>query len=76
MPQKYLPLLVDSLSKQILAEDTSDPEAMFALADSLSDVFYFSYRTLDGPSGRQILANYTASQAEATVQRAELLRTL
>jgi len=88
VPQKYLPLLADSLSKQVVVEDPSDPEVMFALADSLSDVFYFAYRTLDGPTGRQILASYTAAQAKATVQcvmnamisclnrRAELLRTL
>lgn len=86
--QTYLPLLAESLSKQVVTEDPSDPEVVFAITDSLSDIFYFAHRTLDGPAGRQILASYTAVQAKSTVQcvmkaivsclsrRAELLRTL
>lgn len=85
--QKFLPLLAEALSKQIAAEDPSDPEVMFALADSLSDVFYFTYRILD-TAGRQILASYTAAQANDVVEcvmkamvlclgrRSDLLRTL
>ena len=88
VPQKYLPLLAESLSKQIVTEDPSDPEVMFAIADSLSDVFYFAYRTLNGPTGRQVLMSFTPSQAKSTVERvmktmvaclsrrADLLRTL
>lgn len=69
VPQKYLPLLAESLSKQIVTEDPSDPEVMFAIADSMSDVFYFAYRTLDGPTGRQILVSYTPAQAKSAVER-------
>jgi hypothetical protein len=88
VPQKYLPILAQSISKQIIEEDSSDPEVMFALADSLSDVFYFVHRTLDRPNGRSVLASFTAVQAKTTVQcvmkamvsclsrRTELIRTL
>jgi hypothetical protein len=69
VPQKYLPLLAESLSKQIVTEDPSDPEVMFAIADSMSDVFYVAYRTLDGPTGRQILVSYTPAQAKSAVER-------
>jgi hypothetical protein len=88
VPQKYLPILAQSISKQIIEEDSSDPEVMFALADSLSDVFYFVHRTLERPNGRSVLASFTAAQAKTTVQcvmkamvsclsrRTELIRTL
>ena len=68
VPQKYLPILAQSLSTQLFEEDPSDPEVMFALADSLSDVFYFVYRTLDRPNGRCVLASFDASIAKSTVQ--------
>ena len=68
VPQKYLPLLAESLSKQTAVEKNTDHEILFALADSLSDVFYFVYRTLDQPSGRSILASYTTAEAKTTVQ--------
>lgn len=71
VPQIYLPLLADSISKQIVVEDPSDAECFFALADSLSDVFYFAYRTLDVPnSSRSILGSFTETQATVIVQRA------
>jgi hypothetical protein len=88
VPQKYLPILAQSISKQIIEEDPSDPEVMFALADALSDVFYFVYRTLDQPNGRRVLASFTVAQAKTAVQcilkamvsclsrRTELIRTL
>ena len=88
VPQKYLPMLAQSISKQIVEEDPSDPEVMFALADSLSDVFYFVYRTLDQPNGRRALASFDTTIAKSTVQcvvkamvsclarRAELIRIL
>jgi hypothetical protein len=61
---------------------------MFALADSLSDIFYFVYRTLDQPDGRRVLVSFDAAIAKCTVQcimkamvlclarRTELIRTL
>lgn len=88
VPQKYLPMLAQSISKQIVEEDPSDPEVMFALADSLSDIFYFVYRTLDQPDGRCVLVSFDAAIAKCTVQcvmkamvlclarRTELIRTL
>jgi hypothetical protein len=88
VPQKYLPILAQSISKQIIEEDPSDLDVMFAMADSLSEVFYFVYRTLDQPNGRRILASFTTAEAKTTIQcimkamvsclsrRMDLIRTL
>jgi hypothetical protein len=68
IPQKYLPLLTDAISKQVAEEDTTDMEALWALADSLSEVYYIAFRFRNSPLGSEILANFTIKHAQRSVQ--------
>jgi hypothetical protein len=68
VPQKYLPLLVRAISKQIVEEDPSDSESMFALADSLSEVLYIVYRYHKNPLGGDILAGFSLQHAQNLVE--------
>jgi hypothetical protein len=68
IPQKYLPLLVNAMSKQIVEEDPSDMESMYALADSLSEVFYIVYRYRSSPLGGDFLAGFTLKHAQNSVE--------
>jgi hypothetical protein len=65
LPQHYLPLLAEAISKQIAAESPSDLEALYALGDSLSEVLYIVYRYRN--EHPDILAKYSVANAEASV---------
>lgn len=67
VPQRYLALLGDAISKQILAEETDDTmETIYALADSLSEIYYSAYSRLE-ETQRQIIANFSIENAHTTV---------
>lgn len=68
VPQQYLPRLVSAMSKQIVEEDPSDMESMYALADSLSEVLYIVYRYRHTPLGGEILSGFTFKRAQASVE--------
>mmetsp|Transcript_26074 Transcript_26074/g.53613 ORF Transcript_26074/g.53613 Transcript_26074/m.53613 type:complete len:1200 (-) Transcript_26074:141-3740(-) len=68
-PQHYLPLLSDFISEQIAQEDPSDIEALYALADSLSEVYYIAYRYRNAASGRDLLQNVTMPMRIEVVKR-------
>ena len=67
-PRKYLPLLADAISKQVSEEDTTDMEALWALADSLSEIYYIVYRYRTSPLGSEILTSFTFEHANRSVQ--------
>lgn len=70
LAQKYLPLLSNAISKQIVIEDVNDMEAMYALADALSEVYYIAYRYRqknNSGSNDNILTEFTMTDAETTV---------
>jgi hypothetical protein len=66
LPQKYLPLIAKAISTQIAEEGTADIEALYALADSLSEVYYIAYRYRT--SHPEILAQFGLSNAQASVE--------
>eukprot|EP00980_Cylindrotheca_fusiformis_P001646 scaffold374_cov124-Cylindrotheca_fusiformis.AAC.5 len=68
LPQQYLPMLVGAISKQIVEEDPSDMESMYALADSLSEVLYIVYGYRTTPLGNDILGEFTLKEARSSVE--------
>lgn len=66
IPRQYLPLLAKTISTQIAQEETTDMEALYALADSLSEVYYIAYRYRKTHS--EILANFGLVDAQASVE--------
>ncbi|KAG7348416.1 hypothetical protein IV203_017121 [Nitzschia inconspicua] len=62
----YLPLLADSISEQISMEDTSDVEALYASADSLSEIFYIVF---ENGMKEGILTGLTLTRVEEVVSR-------
>lgn len=68
LPQKFLPMLAKSISSQILTEDTSDMEVLYALADSLSEIYYSAYRRL-AKNERNIVAQFSVADAHTTVKQ-------
>jgi hypothetical protein len=68
LPQKYLPLLAHAISKQIPEEDTLDMEALYALADALSEIYYIMYRYRADDNGRALLSGFSMDLAEHSVQ--------
>lgn len=67
--QHYLPLLSDAISEQIALEDASDVEALYALADSLSEVYYIAFGFRNSSFGSEILEGLTIQHAEQAVKR-------
>ena len=65
LAQRSLPILADAISKQIAVEMPNDMDSLYALSDSLSEVFYIAYTYRDDNPG--IMAKYSISNAEATV---------
>ena len=65
--QQYLPLLAKTLAKQIQSESTSEMEALYALADSLSEVYYSVYQRMD-TYGRQVASSLSLDDAGSTVE--------
>ena len=53
----YLPRLSTTICKQIFSENPEDTEVYFALAEALSDVLYFAYRTLS-PDNRSVISQF------------------
>ncbi len=66
LPQTNLPLLAEALSRQIEEEAPADMEALYALADSLSEVYYIAYRYRK--SHPEILANFPLEIARSSVK--------
>ena len=67
LPSEYLPDLCTILSEQIANEDVSDPETRFALADSLSDVLYYTYRSIIR-TDRRVLDSFTTQIAHQVTE--------
>lgn len=67
LPATYLPMIARSIAKQIENEDSSDSEVVYALADSLSEVYYSVYSRLTdhGPS---LLRKFSLTDAKTVVQ--------
>eukprot|EP00934_Nitzschia_sp_Nitz4_P004493 Nitzschia sp. Nitz4//scaffold60_size111251//18533//21999//NITZ4_004140-RA/size111251-augustus-gene-0.119-mRNA-1//-1//CDS//3329555543//4483//frame0 len=65
-PQKVFPLAVRVVSKQLIQEDPVDMEAMYGLADSLSELFYIVYRYRK--SNPEILSQFGLSDAKESIQ--------
>ena len=68
LPQHYFPLLATALAKQVAEEDTADMEALYAMADALSEIYYIVYRYKDDESGRYLLQNLNMDLANNSVQ--------
>lgn len=66
LPRKYLPLLAKAISTQVAEEGTADMDALYALADSLSEVYYIAYRYRTSHS--EILAHFGLSDAQTSVE--------
>ena len=65
LPQHYLPLLSKAISNQVVQESPTDLENLYALGDSLSEVFYIVSRY---PTYRSdLLAKYTMTNAKESV---------
>ena len=64
--QHFLPILVTAMVQQLPKEDESDPEARFAIADSASDVLYYTYRQV--PTNPTIVSKYNGTTVESTTQ--------
>jgi hypothetical protein len=63
----YLPPVALAIAKQISVEDgTTDMEALYALADSLSEVYYIVYR--HRKTRPEILMDFGLAHAESSVQ--------
>ncbi len=69
VPRHYLPLLSDSISEQIAEEDPSDTEALYALADSLSEIYYITFRFRNSALGKEIVQNFTMPMRVEVVKR-------
>jgi len=63
----YLPLVVKSVSGQIVEEEEADMEVLYALSEALSDVLYNVYIRLD-EHGDRLLANYSINDSTAAVK--------
>jgi len=69
VPRHYLPLLSDAISEQIAEEDPSDIEALYVLSDSLSEIYYISYRFRNNALGKDILQNLSMPMRVEVVKR-------
>jgi len=69
VPRHFLPLLSDAISEQIAEEDPSDIEALYALADSLSEIYYITYRFRNVAFGKDILQNLSMPMRVEVVKR-------
>lgn len=69
VPKHYLPLLSDAISERIEEEDPSDIEALYALADSLSEIYYIAYRLRNDPLGKDMLQDLTMHMRIMVVKR-------
>jgi hypothetical protein len=67
LPATYLPMIARSIAKQIQDEDSSDSEVVYALADSLSEVYYSVYSRL-ADHGHSLLRKFSSGDAKTVVQ--------
>jgi len=67
VPAGYLPIIAKSIAKQIQSEESSDSEVVFALADSLSEIYYSVYSRLVD-HGRTLLCNFSVGDVSTVVQ--------
>jgi hypothetical protein len=65
----YLPQLANAISEQIFQEDPSDADALYASADSLSEIFYIVFQYRNNPLGRDMLSGLSMGQIEDVVMR-------
>jgi hypothetical protein len=68
LPQKYFPLLTRAIAQRIYDEDTSDIEALHALADSLSEINYIVYRYRAEQLGSDIVRDFKLENANHLVK--------
>ena len=68
LPMKALRSTTKSLVQQLEAEDKDDDEAVFALADALSDILRFACYNINEADGRRI-AQLPVDEARATVKQ-------
>lgn len=69
VPRHYLPLLSDAISEQIAEEDPSDIEALYALADSLSEIFYTTYKYRNVALGKDIIEGLSMPMKAEVVKK-------
>jgi len=69
VPRHYLPLLSDFISEQIATEDPSDIEALYALADSLSEIYYITFGFRNDALGKEMLQNLIMPMRVEVVKR-------
>jgi hypothetical protein len=67
VPATYLPLIAQGIATQIYEQDEADMDALYAMADSLSEIYYSIYRRL-AKFGPVLLEKFTVGTASATVQ--------
>jgi len=67
LPRQYLPVVAMVLSEQIVEEDVSDQESLYALSEALSEVFYSAYQRLDD-RGQELLTEYSVACSSKVVK--------
>jgi hypothetical protein len=67
LPATYLPMIARSIAKQIQDEDSSESEVVYALADSLSEVYYSVYCRRED-HGLSLLRKFSLGDAKTVVQ--------
>ena len=69
VPRNYLHLLATAIGKQIAQEDTTDMETLYALADSLSEIYYTVYRYRNREMlAQEILGHFSLEHAQQSVE--------
>jgi hypothetical protein len=68
LAKSYIEPLVTSIARQVAQEDTTDREALYAMADALSECFYIIYRYRSEESGQILRQAFTTDLAERSVK--------
>lgn len=66
-PAQYLPLVTKALATQLVDEDDTDREVLYALSEALSDVLYCVFCRLED-HGASLLSQYSIADSEAVVK--------
>lgn len=64
--QQCFPMLVKTITKQIHSEEVAEMDALYALADALSEIFYSVFQRLD-TFGRAVASSLSLTDANDTV---------
>ena len=64
--QQCFPMLVTTITKQIHSEDVAEMDALYALADALSEIFYSVFQRMDS-YGKSVAAGLSLVDATGTV---------